>query len=124
VSEQNALKKDISELSAKLNVLCATNEKLQKEIKSAALSVANMDRDVPSLSNTQRAGLSSNDMDIIDEMADRDRRKNNIVVYNFAELADRNADMESFKALSNTVFKLHLHVDWDRRSLTNIDHFF
>ena len=110
VSEQNALKKDISELSAKLNALCATNENLQKEIKSAALSIANMDSDVLALSNTQRAGSSNNAMDIIDEMADRDRRKNNIVVYNFAELADRNADIESFKALSNTNFKLDLDV--------------
>ena len=110
MSEQNALKKDISELSAKLNALCATNENLQKEIKSAALSIANMDSDVLALSNTQRAGSSNNAMDIIDEMADRDRRKNNIVVYNFAELADRNADIESFKALSNTNFKLDLDV--------------
>ena len=40
-------------------------------------------------------------------MANRDRRKNNIVLYNFAELADRNAGIE---ALSNTVFKLDLDL--------------
>jgi len=42
-------------------------------------------------------------------MTERDRRKN-IVVYNFAELTDRNVDIESFKALSNTVLKLDLDI--------------
>ena len=43
-------------------------------------------------------------------MADRDRRKNNIVAYNFPESTDRNVDIQSFKALSDTVFKLDLDV--------------
>ena len=59
---------------------------------------------------TQGAGPSSNALDIIDEMADRDRRKNNIVAYNFPESTDRNVDIQSFKALSDTVFKLDLDV--------------
>jgi len=84
------------------------NENLQKEIKFAALSTGNMNTDGPALSISQRAGSSSNVLDFVDEMAERDRRKSNIVVYNFAELTDRNADIESFKALSNTVFKLDL----------------
>jgi len=47
MSEQNALKKDILDLSAKVNnTLCTMNENLQKEIKSAALSTGNMNTDV------------------------------------------------------------------------------
>ena len=48
---------------------------------------------------------SSSAFDVIDEMADRDRRKNNIVVYKFPESADRKTDIKSFKACCNTVFK-------------------
>ena len=39
VSEQNAIKKEISDLSAKVNTLCSVNESLQKEIKSTTSSV-------------------------------------------------------------------------------------
>jgi len=46
----------------------------------------------------------------IDEMADRDRRKHNIVVYNFTEGNDRKADIESFKTLSNSVFKWDVSI--------------
>ena len=51
----------------------------------------------------QGAGSSNNTLDIVDEMVDRERRKNNIVVYNLPESTDRNTDIQSFKTLSNTV---------------------
>jgi len=107
MSEQNALKKNISDLSAKVYALCSMNENLQKEIKAAALFTSNMNTDVPAQSISQRASSSNNVLDFVDEMTERDQRKNNIVVYNFAELT---ADIELFKALSNTVFKLDLDV--------------
>ena len=43
-------------------------------------------------------------------MRDRECRRQNVVAYNFPKKSDRNADMEAFKALSNTVFKLDLSV--------------
>ena len=49
-------------------------------------------------------------LDIVDKMVDRDRRKYNIVVYNFTEGNDRKADIESFKTLSNSVFKLDISI--------------
>ena len=58
----------------------------------------------------QGAGSSNNALDIVDEMVDRERRKNNIVVYNLQESTDQNTDIQSFKTLSNTVFKLDLDV--------------
>ena len=49
-------------------------------------------------------------LDIINEMADRERRKQNIVVYNFPESADRKADIVTFQALCTTVFKLDTNI--------------
>ena len=46
---------------------------------------------------------STTALDIVDEMADRDLRKHNIVVYNLTERNDRKTDIETFKALSSDV---------------------
>jgi len=67
-------------------------------------SAASVNTDVPSHRELVHLVM------IIDEMVDRNQRKNNIVVYNFPESADRNADIDSFKTLSDTVFKLDLDV--------------
>ena len=58
----------------------------------------------------QGAGSSNNALDIVDEMADRERRKNNTVIDNLPESTDQNTNIQSFKTLSNTVFKLDLDV--------------
>ena len=39
----------------------------------------------------------ANSLDIVDEMADRDRRKCNLVVYNFVESDDKGKDIELFQ---------------------------
>ena len=48
--------------------------------------------------------------DIIEEMRDRERRRQNLVVYSFSEGSDLKADIDAFKALSNTIFQLDLAV--------------
>ena len=53
---------------------------------------------------------SGGTLDIVDEMADRDRRKHNIVVYNLTESNDRKTDIETFKVLSSDVFKLDVNI--------------
>ena len=49
-------------------------------------------------------------LDIVDEMTDRERRKLNLVVYNFSEKSERKADIEVFQALSSDVFKLTVTI--------------
>jgi len=45
-------------------------------------------------------------MGIIDELADRDRRKKNLIVYNLSELAPNNqSDSDAFAALCFSVYK-------------------
>ena len=112
--EQNCLSKTLTDLSEKIADLTIKQQTLHNSVQSISSkfveSAVNMDTGAPAQSITQGAGPSSNALDIIDEMADRDRRKNNIVAYNFPESTDRNVDIQSFKALSDTVFKLDLDV--------------
>ena len=49
-------------------------------------------------------------LSIVDELTDRERREKNIVVYNLTECSDRKTDIETFKALSNNVFKLDVNI--------------
>ena len=48
---------------------------------------------------------------IIDELADRDRCKKNIIVYNLPEATDHAADKVSFLAPCKTVFNLDVLVN-------------
>ena len=44
---------------------------------------------------------------IVEELADRERRKHNIIVYNFPECADRQTDTVSFQTLLNVYHQTH-----------------
>ena len=107
-AQQDYLSKQLNELSQKIADLSNKQQSLHNSIQFLSSkfvecpSAASMDTDVPDHPITQGAGSPSN--------AYRNRRKGNIVVYNFPESANWNADIDSFKALSDTVFKLDLDV--------------
>jgi len=65
----------------------------------------NMETDKPSQPSNQSP---SSALDVADEMSDRERRKFNLVVYNFSEDTDRKADIKAFHTLSMDVFKVDL----------------
>ena len=55
-------------------------------------------------------------LDIADEMADRDRRKHNILAYYLTEGNDRKTHIILFEALSSDVFKLDVNIiNWVQR---------
>ena len=59
-----------------------------------------------STNQTPAAPGMANSLDIVDEMADRDRRRCNLVVYNFTESDDRKKD----QGLCKDVFKLDVKI--------------
>ena len=61
-------------------------------------------------SSTSASAASSAAHSIIDELADRDRRKKNVIIYNMPEATDHAADKVSFLALCKTVFNLDVLV--------------
>ena len=78
------------------------NKNLQQEIKSTASTF--VQSSVPTTQSTS-ATLS-----VIDEISDRNRRKNNVLMYNYPEGADLSADKESF-FLCSSVFDINVEVD-------------
>ena len=49
-------------------------------------------------------------LSIADELADRERRKNNIIVYNFPEASDHQSDKDSFVNFSTSVFNCNVNI--------------
>jgi len=109
--QQDSLSKQMNDLSQKIADLSAKQQSLQQSVQNISSqiveSASNMDTNTTHNTNiaTSRSAL-----DIVDEMADRERRKQNIVVYNFPECADRKADIDAFQTLCSTVFKLDTNI--------------
>ena len=109
IVQQEGLSKQLDDLSQKIADLPAKQLTLQQSVQNISSSITD--------STTQmETNLSSpvsspgGALDIVDEMADRDRRKHNIAVYNLTEGNDRKTDIETFKALSSGVFKLDVNI--------------
>ena len=103
-------------ITDRINQLVSHNNQIQNLIedinvalrkKPDAESAQQSVSDAPSQPTTS---TTNSTYDIIEEMRDRERRRRNLVVYNFSEGSDRKADIDAFKALSNTVFQLDLAV--------------
>jgi len=113
-AEQLNLHKIISELSLKIDNLCKSNDNLKQQISNSGTimstsgTVSNASRHQHSVSQPP----ASSAQDIADELADRERRKNNLIVYNFPDSLD---DKKSFIDLCSLVFKLEVSVTSHRR---------
>ena len=100
--------KCIEDLGSRIENLLSNQTGLQMDVDSiqsqpsqpilAGISVR------PSSAATSASTASSTAHNIIDELADRDKRKKNIIVYNLPEPSDRAANKVSFLALYKTVF--------------------
>lgn len=113
-AQQETLSKQISDLSQKLTDLSIKQQTLQNSVQSISSQITDsatqMDTDTPQNTPLPTPAASNSAVDIVNELADRDRRKQNVVVYNLVECSDRKADLEAFKALCNTVFKLDVSI--------------
>ena len=94
--DEECLSKHISDLSEKIADLSAKQQSLKETVQSISSQIAEpptcMDTDVTQ--NLQTVPPRSA-LDICDEMTDRERRKYNLVVYNFSECVDRNSRIYS-----------------------------
>ena len=88
------LQKSIDDLSLTIDKLLITrNSNIQMEIDNTSESV-----NVPARSRSyaSAASPSNSALSIIDELADREERRKNVIVYNFPEDSDLKADSGSF----------------------------
>jgi len=92
----NQIKEHISDLGLKIQSLTSNHSTVQMEVDSATASLQ-----TPLPGSTSLISTASS---IADELADRERRKNNIIVYNLVENSDREADKKVFSNLCQAVF--------------------
>ena len=101
------LQQSVENLSSQIATLSASNKNLQTEIENTSESL----NSIPTNSATVPSPSSA--MSIIDELADRDRRKKNIIVYNLPEPASNDksdsaqnnqSDSDAFSALCSSVY--------------------
>lgn len=101
------LRKSIDEVSTKINELSSHNSNLQMEIETTSESLG-----APVQPKSLVYSASSNAaLSIADELADRERRKRNVIIYNFPEAPDREADKASFISLCKSVYKCEFDIN-------------
>lgn len=108
----------VEDISMKINSLSSSNNNLQKEIQSTS----------ESLNETQTAHVQrppvNPAMSIVDELADREKRKKNLIVYNLPESAQNSkSDSDTFTAMCSSVFNCSFAITkflrWERKCPTN-----
>ena len=102
------LQKSVDEISTRINNLSQQNSNLQMEIDTASESLTSSVESRPVLSSVSPSSAA---LSIADELADRERRKNNIIVYNFPEASDHQSNKDSFADFCNSVFKHNGNVN-------------
>jgi len=101
--ESNCIKlqSSLADLSRKIDKLSSRDSNFQMQIESASDSL-----NTPSIQGPTTSDPSSNAaLTIVNELADRAKRKRNIIVYNFPEASDRLGDKRSFSALCNATYE-------------------
>ena len=95
------------------------------EIDTASESLSSSVESRPVLSSVSPSSAA---LSIADELADRERRKNNIIVYSFPEASDHQSDKDSFAVFAtlflNIIRMLIGCFVWERKFLINTDPYF
>ena len=102
------LQKSIYNLSLNFDELITQNSNIQMEIDNTSESI-----NVPAQSKSyaSAASPSNSALNIIDELADREKRRKNVIVYNFPEASDRKADIGSFLNMCEEVYNSDISVN-------------
>lgn len=106
LSKYDSLTQSVNELSTKIANLVTNNENLQMEINSVSESstASNQTNTVSSISTP----LTTATLTILDELADRECRSKNLIVYNLAESSESHSDDSLLRELFSSVFKLNV----------------
>ena len=92
--EHKALMDSVTALSKKMDNLCSKNSELQLKINNIEAPI-----------NSTVLPPASSATNIVDELADRDRRKKNVIIYNLPEPApDDGGDSDTFATMCSSVY--------------------
>ena len=104
--QYNQLDKSVLDLSVKINELSSQEINLKKQIEgsSSAISAAKVAMEKPIAQSIDPA------LRAMEEIADRERRRNNVVIYNLKEGGNYEADKDSVSVLLNSILDCQLNV--------------
>ena len=104
-SEYQKLCKSIQDLSTKVDNLCSSESELKNKIEDTSKLINSATSAPNTIVPPAMAAVS-----IADELADRERRKNNLIVYNLAEGSNSDADKSQFVDLCKAIFDSNIQV--------------
>ena len=107
---KETLQQSIAEISSKIDRLFSSNSDLRMDINSASEQIDISTKTSVNSSSAQHFSSTTPNLSILDELADRERRRKNLIIYNFSENPDLQADRSKFQELSATVFDLNLNM--------------
>jgi len=101
-TEQANLHRLISDISVKLDNLCSRNNSLRNQINDTSELINSAPTSVESPTTTA--------LSIADELADRERRKCNVIVYNLSESNNLSNDKAQFVELCKSAFDITIGI--------------
>ena len=107
-AELATLQSITSNLATKVKDLCTQNNTLQEQLQAASFDLSNKSVSSPSVSEPAPSiseSPASTFLTVAKELDDRERRKNNVIVYNLPE-TNSSEDEKWFLDLSKTVFDI------------------
>ena len=102
------LQKSIDDLSLNIDKLITRNSNIQMEIDNTSESIS---APAQSKSYASAASPSNSALSITDELADQEKRRKNVIVYNFPEASDRKVDSGSFLNMCKEVYNSDISVN-------------
>ena len=116
-AEQENLHRIISEVSNKLDNLTSQNINLQKQIEDVCHRNDSLQNQITDTSKTTSQTAASTTesstttvLSIADELADRERRKNNLIIFNLPETSDQSKDIAFSNELCQSVFAITVKI--------------
>ena len=104
-SELTTLQSITTNLATKVKDLCTQNNTLQEQLQAVSSDLTSK-----STSSTTVSEVALSTFDVADEIAERDRRKRNVIIYNLPEQANRAGDKTKFTEVCKSIIDRDIDV--------------
>ena len=103
----------ISNLTARINQLVSHNNQIKTQIEDINVAIhkkSNEQTAQQSGSAPSQTITTGTTLTILEELADRERRRKNLIIYNMPEPTDGQSDQQSFKDLCSAAFSANVNL--------------
>ena len=106
IDNHNTLENSVSKLGTQIEALSKANTALEKRF-SDLLNTQSVNQKTLKSSEVSTAATASS---IADELSERERKKNNIIVYNLPEAPEKSSEEQSFADLCKHIVEVDLNI--------------